>query len=196
MRRCALRSAQPRSSSRQSSRPSSCAPWCCRRGAWAVGRRLEEVRGRGAEVAFTAIRRHGITGREPAGDTELREGDVVVIYGLPEALEHAEAVLLAARTAAVECPPPMNPPKNIQFPARHTPLREDIHALGQLMGEVLREQGGEELLAAGRAGPADRDPLAQGCRRRRRGPGGARARAAAARWRASWCGRFPPGSSW
>ena len=27
----------------------------------------------------------------------------------------------------------------------------------QLMDEVLREQGGEELLAAGRAGPADRD---------------------------------------
>ncbi|HEY3730433.1 MAG TPA: phosphoenolpyruvate carboxylase [Steroidobacteraceae bacterium] len=37
--------------------------------------------------------------------------------------------------------------ENITFPARHTPLREDIHALGELMGEVLREQGGEELLA-------------------------------------------------
>ena len=65
------------------------------RGGWAVGRRLEEIRARGAEVAFTAIRRQGITGREPDGDTELREGDVVVIYGVPEALEHAEAVLLA-----------------------------------------------------------------------------------------------------
>jgi len=64
-------------------------------GAWAVGRRLEEVRVRGAEVAFTAIRRQGITGREPAGDTELREGDEVVIYGLPAELEHAEGVLLA-----------------------------------------------------------------------------------------------------
>jgi monovalent cation:H+ antiporter-2, CPA2 family len=63
-------------------------------GAWAVGRQLAEIRARGAEVAFTAIRRHGITGREPAGDTELREGDVVVIYGMPEALEHAESVLL------------------------------------------------------------------------------------------------------
>ncbi len=62
--------------------------------AWAVGRRLEEVRTHGAEVAFTAIRRQGITGREPAGETELREGDVVVIYGVPAALEHAEAVLL------------------------------------------------------------------------------------------------------
>jgi phosphoenolpyruvate carboxylase len=37
--------------------------------------------------------------------------------------------------------------ENITFPARHTPLREDIHALGELMGEVLREQGGEELLS-------------------------------------------------
>jgi CPA2 family monovalent cation:H+ antiporter-2 len=62
--------------------------------AWAVGRRLDEVRRRGAAVAFTALRRHGITGREPAGDTLLREGDVLVVYGLPEALEHAEAVLL------------------------------------------------------------------------------------------------------
>jgi len=64
-------------------------------GGWAVGRRLEEVRARGAEVAFAAVRRHGITGREPGGETELRVGDVVVIYGTPEALEHAEAVLLA-----------------------------------------------------------------------------------------------------
>lgn len=63
--------------------------------AWAVGRRLEEVRRRGAEVAFTAIRRQGITGREPSGETELREGDEVVIYGLPAQLEQAEAVLLA-----------------------------------------------------------------------------------------------------
>ncbi len=29
-------------------RPSCCARWCCRRGAWAVGRRLEEMRGRAA----------------------------------------------------------------------------------------------------------------------------------------------------
>ena len=64
-------------------------------GAWSVGRTLEEVRGRGAEVAFTGVRRHGILGREPAGDTVLREGDIVVIYGQPEELEHAEAVLLA-----------------------------------------------------------------------------------------------------
>jgi CPA2 family monovalent cation:H+ antiporter-2 len=64
-------------------------------GAWSVGRKLDEARRRGAEVAFAAVRRQGITGREPAGDTELREGDVVVIYGTPAALEHAETVLLA-----------------------------------------------------------------------------------------------------
>ena len=37
--------------------------------------------------------------------------------------------------------------EDIKFPARHNPLREDIHALGQLMGEVLREQCGQELLS-------------------------------------------------
>jgi CPA2 family monovalent cation:H+ antiporter-2 len=64
-------------------------------GAWAVGRSIAEVRTRGAEVAFTGVRRQGILGREPASDMTLREGDVVVLYGLPESLEHAEAVLLA-----------------------------------------------------------------------------------------------------
>lgn len=63
--------------------------------AWAVGHSIDEVRERGAEVHFTALRRQGITGREPAGSVLLREGDVLVIHGLPEALEHAEAVLLA-----------------------------------------------------------------------------------------------------
>jgi monovalent cation:H+ antiporter-2, CPA2 family len=63
--------------------------------AWSVGRTLEEVRARGAEVAFTALRRQGITGREPAGDLVLREGDVLVVYGTPAAIEHAEAILLA-----------------------------------------------------------------------------------------------------
>ena len=64
-------------------------------GAWAVGRSLSEVRGRGVAVTFTAVRRHGILGREPSGDTVLRDGDIVVIYGQPEELERAESVLLA-----------------------------------------------------------------------------------------------------
>jgi K+:H+ antiporter len=64
-------------------------------GAWAVGRSLAEVRGRGVAVTFTGVRRHGILGREPGGGTVLRDGDIVVIYGQPEELERAEAVLLA-----------------------------------------------------------------------------------------------------
>ncbi|GAC1453524.1 MAG: monovalent cation:proton antiporter family protein [Steroidobacteraceae bacterium] len=64
-------------------------------GAWAVGRSLEEVRSRNVAVTFTGVRRQGILGRDPAGDTVLRDGDIVVIYGQPEELERAEAVLLA-----------------------------------------------------------------------------------------------------
>lgn len=64
-------------------------------GAWSVGQSLKDVQARGAEVSFTAVRRGNIVGRDPAPETQLREGDVVVIYGTPEALEHAEAVLLA-----------------------------------------------------------------------------------------------------
>jgi CPA2 family monovalent cation:H+ antiporter-2 len=64
-------------------------------GAWSIGKSIEEVRGKGAEVSFTAVRRGGIVGRDPDEAMTLREGDVVVIYGTPEALEHAETVLLA-----------------------------------------------------------------------------------------------------
>ena len=34
---------------------------------------------------------------------------------------------------------------DIQFPPKHLPLRDDVHALGALIGEILREQGGEQL---------------------------------------------------
>ena len=34
---------------------------------------------------------------------------------------------------------------DIHFPPKHEPLREDVHALGALMGEILREQGGAQL---------------------------------------------------
>jgi len=33
-------------------------------------------------------------GREPGADTVFKEGDVVVVYGTPEAVEHAETLLL------------------------------------------------------------------------------------------------------
>ncbi len=63
-------------------------------GAWVIGKSIREVRERGAEVSFTAVRRDGIVGREPDPDMKLREGDVVVLFGTPEAQEHAESVLL------------------------------------------------------------------------------------------------------
>jgi phosphoenolpyruvate carboxylase len=34
---------------------------------------------------------------------------------------------------------------DIHFPPRHEPLRDDVHALGALVGEIVREQGGQEL---------------------------------------------------
>ncbi|MBS0364295.1 MAG: phosphoenolpyruvate carboxylase [Proteobacteria bacterium] len=34
---------------------------------------------------------------------------------------------------------------DIHFPAHHEPLRDDVHALGVLLGEILDEQGGHEL---------------------------------------------------
>jgi monovalent cation:H+ antiporter-2, CPA2 family len=64
-------------------------------GSWCIGKCVDEVRRAGADVAFTGIRRQGILGREPTGDMEFQDGDIVVIYGSPAALEHAEAVLLA-----------------------------------------------------------------------------------------------------
>ncbi|MDA8350349.1 MAG: TrkA C-terminal domain-containing protein, partial [Pseudomonadota bacterium] len=64
-------------------------------GAWAVGRTLAAARERGVQATVTGVRRRGILGRDPAEGTVLREGDVVVLYGTPEALERAESVLLA-----------------------------------------------------------------------------------------------------
>ena len=64
-------------------------------GSWCIGKSVDDTRRAGAQVAFTGIRRQGILGREPSGDTLFEDGDIVMIYGSPEALEHAEAVLLA-----------------------------------------------------------------------------------------------------
>jgi len=64
-------------------------------GSWCIGKVVDEVRGAGTEVTFTGIRRDGVLGRDPPGDTQFHEGDIVVICGTPDALEHAEAVLLA-----------------------------------------------------------------------------------------------------
>jgi CPA2 family monovalent cation:H+ antiporter-2 len=62
--------------------------------AWAVGRSITEFTARGSRATVSAVRRDGIVGRDPKPDTIFKEGDVVVVYGTPEALEHAESLLL------------------------------------------------------------------------------------------------------
>ena len=61
-------------------------------GAFAIGRRLESLDLQDVEIS--AIRRHGIRGLEPGPETELQEGDVVVLLGPPTAISAAEAKLL------------------------------------------------------------------------------------------------------
>ncbi len=62
--------------------------------AWAVGRSITELTARGSRATVSAVRRDGIVGREPGADTMFKEGDVVVVCGTPEAVEHAETLLL------------------------------------------------------------------------------------------------------
>jgi CPA2 family monovalent cation:H+ antiporter-2 len=62
--------------------------------AWAVGRSIAELAERGSKAAVSAVRREGIVGREPGADTVFKVGDVVVVCGTPEAVEHAETLLL------------------------------------------------------------------------------------------------------
>ena len=63
--------------------------------AWAVGRTLDALAARGARARVRAIRRDRIVGRDPAGDTVLRSGDVVMLHGTLEAIERTESLLLA-----------------------------------------------------------------------------------------------------
>ena len=62
--------------------------------AWAVGKSIAELMDRGSKAAVSAVRRDGIVGREPGMDTIFKVGDVVVVCGTPEAVEHSETVLL------------------------------------------------------------------------------------------------------
>jgi CPA2 family monovalent cation:H+ antiporter-2 len=63
-------------------------------GAIAVGRTIGELGMDKGSVVVTALRRDGIVGREPDPTTRLREGDVLVLWGAPEDLEHGENRLL------------------------------------------------------------------------------------------------------
>jgi CPA2 family monovalent cation:H+ antiporter-2 len=62
--------------------------------AWAVGKSVAELSDRGSAAAVSAVRRDGIVGREPGPDTIFKVGDVVVVCGTPEAVEHTETLLL------------------------------------------------------------------------------------------------------
>ncbi|MBI3545533.1 MAG: cation:proton antiporter [Gammaproteobacteria bacterium] len=62
--------------------------------AYAVGKLLAELPLEKAGVSVSAVRRGGIRGPEPVPNTKLVAGDVLVLYGAPEALAEAEKILL------------------------------------------------------------------------------------------------------
>ncbi len=54
---------------------------------------------------------------------------------------------LARAVGRRQRPFPVTQRQQIHFPAKDAPLRDDVHVLGGMVGEVLRDQGGAELLA-------------------------------------------------
>ena len=84
---------------------------------------------------------------------------------------------------------------DIQFPAKDAALREDVHELGALVGEVLREQGGSKLFQL-----VEGDRIAAIRRREGSPEGGLNSRyvrrIARRRRRVTWPARSPPGSRW
>jgi CPA2 family monovalent cation:H+ antiporter-2 len=64
------------------------------RHAYAIDRSIAQLNLDAAEVSVNAIRRDGIVGRQPDADTVFKEGDVVVLYGTPEAIERGENILM------------------------------------------------------------------------------------------------------
>jgi CPA2 family monovalent cation:H+ antiporter-2 len=63
-------------------------------GTTAVGRRLAELELSKLGVEVTAVRRRGIRGAEPSPEMALLAGDVLVLRGVPDAVERAEEKLL------------------------------------------------------------------------------------------------------
>ena len=63
-------------------------------GARAVGQTIGDLGLDAGKVRVHAIRRDGIVGRHPEPATRLREGDVLILWGAPEDLEHEESRLL------------------------------------------------------------------------------------------------------
>jgi CPA2 family monovalent cation:H+ antiporter-2 len=63
-------------------------------GARAIDRTIHDLGLERGPVTVTAIRRDGITGRDPDPATQLKVGDVLVLWGRPEDIQQAESRLL------------------------------------------------------------------------------------------------------
>jgi CPA2 family monovalent cation:H+ antiporter-2 len=59
----------------------------------AVGRKLGEIGLAELSVEVNAVRRHNVYGAQPSEDMLLQAGDILVLLGLPEALQAAESQL-------------------------------------------------------------------------------------------------------
>lgn len=66
-------------------------------GASGVGKSLEELGLAEMRIEVSAIRRRGIRGGDPAPQTRLEAGDILVLKGQPEALSRAESLILGRR---------------------------------------------------------------------------------------------------
>ncbi|MCU7808279.1 MAG: monovalent cation:proton antiporter-2 (CPA2) family protein [Candidatus Thiodiazotropha sp. (ex Semelilucina semeliformis)] len=62
--------------------------------AFAVNHTIDDLHLWDWDVSVTAVRRGGIRGESPGPETRLQTGDVLVLAGTPQHLEHAEGLLL------------------------------------------------------------------------------------------------------
>lgn len=63
-------------------------------GAYAIGKTLEQLELEKSGVTVRTNRRSAVASQQPTPGMQLKEGDVLVLFGTPESLEHAEALLL------------------------------------------------------------------------------------------------------
>lgn len=62
--------------------------------AYACGHAISELQLNASEVIVMAVRREGVVGKDPDPSMKLQQGDVLVLYGTPEALITAESRIL------------------------------------------------------------------------------------------------------
>src|SRR5882724_2419961 len=96
-------------------------------------------------------RQRRMRGNLPGPEGLARRGASAALHGLPVVTTTGGAARLASAPSPcqrgsrrIHTQAPMYR-QSIQFPAKDLGLREDVHALGTLIGETLRDQGGEEL---------------------------------------------------